>query len=43
MQAARGRPNNMRDPSEKSIIAVLGLIYVTVRTIAISQALATAE
>ena len=28
---------NLRDPSEKSIISVPGLLYVTIRSIAISQ------
>lgn len=33
---------DIRDPSEKAIISVLGLLYVTIRSIAISQGLATA-
>jgi hypothetical protein len=32
---------SIRDPSEKSIVAVLGLIYVTLRSQAIFQAIAT--
>ena len=32
---------DLRDPSEKSIISVLGLLYVTIRSIAISQGLAS--
>jgi hypothetical protein len=33
--------SGIRDPSEKSIISVLGLLYVTIRSIAISQGLAS--
>jgi hypothetical protein len=33
--------SGIRDPSEKSIISVLGLLYVTIRSIGISQGLAS--